>query len=231
MNEKLDVGRVLSQVFESYRAQAGLLLPAAAVVFVVPALIGALILTGGASLAVLLLPFLIFIIASFWFQGMVVEAVRDIRDGRRDFSLDGLFRSAMPVIAPLIGAGILAGIGIAIGFFLLIVPGLILLTIWALIAPVIVIERAGVLDSFARSRELVRGNGWNVFGVIVVLFILQAIVSSIFQSIGRGISDNAFSYGVANWIGNVLVAPLSALAATIMYFDLRGLRGDQTPGR
>ncbi len=231
MNEKLDVGRVLSQVVETYRAQAALLLPAAAVVFLIPAIINGVILSGEADPTFLLLSFVIAIIATFWYQGMVVEAVRDIRDGRRDFSLDGLFRSAMPVIAPLIGAGILAGIGVAIGFVLLIVPGLILLTIWALIAPVIVIERAGVVDSFSRSRDLVRGNGWNVFGVIVVLLILQAILSSIFQTIGRGISDNAFGYGVANWIGNVLVAPLSALAATIMYFELRGLRGDQAWGR
>ena len=38
---------------------------------------------------------------------------------------------------------------------LLIVPGLILLTIWAVIAPVIVVERSGVIDAFRRSRELV----------------------------------------------------------------------------
>ena len=53
---------------------------------------------------------------------------------------------------PLLVAGLLAGICIALGFVLLIVPGLVLLTIWAVIAPVIVIERTGALEAFGRSR-------------------------------------------------------------------------------
>ena len=39
-----------------------------------------------------------------------------------------------------------------------------------MIAPVIVVEHSGVMDSFGRSRELVRDNGWQVFGVIFVVF-------------------------------------------------------------
>ena len=50
------------------------------------------------------------------------------------------------MLVTLVFTGILAGIAIGIGFVLLIVPGLFLLTIWALVAPVIVIERKGVMD-------------------------------------------------------------------------------------
>ena len=58
-------------------------------------------------------------------------------------------------------AGILAGIAIGIGLlFLLFAPGLFLLTIWAVLAPVIVIERVGAIESFGRSRGLVRGERW-----------------------------------------------------------------------
>ena len=74
---------------------------------------------------------------------MVVEAAQDILDGRRDHTVGSLLRSVTPVIGALIVAGILAGIAIGIGLLLLIVPGLFLLTIWAVIAPVIVIERSG----------------------------------------------------------------------------------------
>jgi hypothetical protein len=45
-------------------------------------------------------------------------------------------------VLPLIGAGLLSGIAIGIGMLLLLVPGLIRLTIWAVIAPVIVVERS-----------------------------------------------------------------------------------------
>ena len=102
------------------------------------------------------------------------------------------------MIAPLIGAGILAGIGIAIGLILLIVPGLFLLTIWAVIAPVIVIERTGVFGSFGRSQQLVKGNGWQVFGVILIIFLGTLIVSAILQGIFSAISDSFVGYAIGD---------------------------------
>jgi hypothetical protein len=96
------------------------------------------------------------------YEGMVVQLVRDVQDGRRDNTVGELFGSESPVLLPLIAVSILAGLGIGIGFLLLIVPGLILLTIWSVAAPVLVIERPGVLRAFGRSRELVRGYGWPV---------------------------------------------------------------------
>jgi len=49
---------------------------------------------------------------------------------------------------------------------------------WAVAAPALVIERAGVFGALGRSRELVRGNGWNVFGAIAIAIGI-AIVASI----------------------------------------------------
>ena len=69
-------------------------------------------------------------------------------------------------------ASILAGIGIGIGLLLFIVPGLWLLTIWAVIVPAIVIGQSGALASFGYSRTLVRGNGWHVFGTLVLVFLI-----------------------------------------------------------
>jgi hypothetical protein len=167
------------------------------------------------------------VIATYWYQGMVVEAVRDILDGRRDHTVGSLFSSATPFIGPLLGAGILAGIAIAIGLVLLIVPGLFLLTIWAVIVPAIVIDRTGIFGAFGRSRELVRGSGWQVFGVIVVLFLLQLVVGGILNAIGNSVSDDSFAgYAVADLIGRVFIVPLSAIAATVMYVELRRIKGE-----
>lgn len=222
MNQKLDVARVFERIFQIYRDQFTLLIPAALVVFVPVALISGLIYAGDVSIFGALIVAAIATIATYWFQGMVVEAAEDILDGRRDHTIGSLVRSVTPVLVPLIVAGILAGLGVGIGLLLLIVPGLFLLTIWAVVAPVVVLEKKSAIDAFGRSRELVRGNGWQVFGVIVVLFLLQFIVTAVIQAIANGISDSFAAYALSDLIVRLLVAPLSALAAAVLYFELRG---------
>jgi len=175
MNAKLDTGRVFERIFQIYGNQFTLLFPAALVLFIPVAIVDGLLYSGGGALAYILAS-VIAAIASYWYQGMVVEAVVDILDGRRDQTVGGLFSSASPFIWPLIAAGILAGLGVAIGLVLLIVPGLILLTWWAVIIPTIVIDKTGVFPAFGRSRQLVRDNGWRVFGVLVVLFFAVTMV-------------------------------------------------------
>jgi hypothetical protein len=229
MNEKLDVGTVLQRVFDVYKSQFGLLIPAALILFVPVALLNGAIAKGGGVLAALLAGVL-GIVATYWYQGMVVEATEDILDGRRDHTIGSLFSSVSPVLLPLIGAGILAGIAIGIGFLLIIVPGLFLLTIWAVLAPSIVAEKRGVFEAFGRSRELVRGHGWQVFGVIVVLFLLQLVVGGVVQAIFRSASDSFVVYSLADLVVRVFIAPLSALAAAVMFFELKRLHGEPVTG-
>jgi hypothetical protein len=225
MGEQLAIGQTLSKIFRAYRHQASVLLPGALIVFLPVAIINALIRTnavrgGGVGIIFSLIAILIQLVAIYLFQGMVVQLVRDIQDGRRDSSIGQLFQSAVPVLGTLILAGILAGFGITIGFILLIIPGLFLLTIWALIAPVIVVERTGVGGAFSRSRELVRDNGWRVFAVLAILFVIQFVATLILTAISVALSRSVVGAAVAQLIAYVLIAPLSALAAATMYFEL-----------
>lgn len=227
MNAKLDTGRVFERIFSLYGSQFTLLIPVALVLFLPVALLSGLVSSSVAGILAAFLTFLLSIVAGYWYQGIVVEATRDILDGRRDHTIGSLFSSAAPFIGPLFVVGVLAGIAITIGLFLLVIPGLFLLTIWAVIVPVIVIERAGIFDSFGRSRELVRGSGWQVFGVLVVLFLISAVVGGVLGAIVGGFSDESFiGYAIANLLSSVLLAPLSALAATVIYVELRRIKGD-----
>jgi hypothetical protein len=230
MNAKLDTARVFERIFEIYKDQFTLLIPAALVVFVPVAVLSGLIYAGDVGVFGALIVATIGTIATYWFQGMVVEAARDILDGRRDHTVGSLVRSVAPVVFPLVIAGILAGIAIAIGLVLLIVPGLYLLTIWAVLAPVIVIERRDALEAFGRSRELVRGNGWQVFGVILVIFLLQLVVTGAIQAIANSVADTVAGYSVADLVVRLLVAPLSALAAAVLFFELKALHGEPVLG-
>jgi hypothetical protein len=225
MNAKLDVGRVFSQIFRIYGQQFALLIGGALAVFVPVAIINGLLYDEG-GFVLTLIANAVALVASYLYQGMVVEAARDILDGRRDQSIGGLFRSAGAVVGTLIVVGILAGIAIAIGFVLLIIPGLILITIWAVIVPVVVIERAGVFEAFGRSRELVKGNGWQVFGVLVLLFIATFVIQVLIAAILGGIFDSVFGFALGVLITSLLMAPLTALAASVIYFELKAIKGE-----
>jgi hypothetical protein len=217
MKPTLDAGAVIRSVFRIYVDQAPVLMPAAAAVFVVTGIGAALLIAATPSLA--LVGVIVGLVATWVFTGMVVELVADVQDGRRDASAGQLLRAVRPVIGQLILVGIVAVVGIAVGFLLFIVPGLILFTVWSVAAPVVVLERPPGLGALARSRELVRGSGWQVFGVILVLDILVVGGASALQfaadSAGTGVGI------VVRVVVGVLTAPLSALAAAVLYFALR----------
>jgi hypothetical protein len=219
---QLDIGRVIRRVFETYGSQASVLLPVALAIFVLEGILTGVLVS--ISVALVLVALVVQVIATTLYQGMVVQLVADVQDGRRDTSVGDLFRSVGDAVLPLIGAGLLAGLGIALGFVLLIVPGLFLLTIWAVVAPVVVLERPGVVAALGRSRELVRGHGWQVFGVILLFFLILIVASAILGAIGAAFGDAGRV--VADIVGSVLAAPLVALAAAVLYFELRALKGE-----
>ncbi|MBA3422132.1 MAG: hypothetical protein H0U12_09635 [Thermoleophilaceae bacterium] len=225
MNAQIDVGGVVRGVFDIYRDQASVLLPAALVVFVVVGVIAAVLVAISPILGILAV--IAQLIGTAFFQGMVVQLVGDVQDGRRDTSVGDLFASVSPVVAALIGASLLQGLGIGVGFILLIVPGLFLLTIWAVVAPVVVLERPGVLPAFSRSRELVRGHGWQVLGVLAVFIVVLIVVSLIFGLIGGALGS--VGAVIADIVSSVLTAPLLALAAAVLYFNLRAVKGEVAP--
>ncbi len=226
MNRKLDVGGTLSQAFSTYGSQAGVLLPVAFCLFLAVAVVNWAV---AGTLLLFPVGFAVSVVAGTLYQGMVVGLVSDVQDGRRDSSVGDLMRAAAPVVLPLIGAGLLAGLAIGIGLLLLLVPGLILLTIWAVIAPAIVVERTGVIEAFGRSRALVRGNGWQVFGVIFTVFVITAIVGVVLGVIGVAISDTAATRILFNVISSTLTAPIGALVAAVIYFRLREIEQGTQP--
>ena len=212
---------VISESWQLYRRHWQHLLPVAAAVYLGVAVIS-LALTAISSWFAQVVAAILSIVGLFWVQGALTRAVQDIRDGRVDLSVGETFRSVTSKIGPIAGASILAAIAIGIGFVLLIVPGLYLITIWSLIVPVIVLEDAGALASFGRSRDLVRGNGWNVFGVVVITFLILFAFGLVLGTV-LAFFDPAVQNFLSNVISGTLTAPFVALTWTLVYYRLRGL--------
>jgi hypothetical protein len=217
MKPRLEVGEVIRRVFGIYVDQAPVLMPAAAVVFVFTGVLSRLLTNAGGGLGLVAL--LISLVATTLFTGMVVGLVADLQNGRRDASPGQLLRAVTPVIGPLIVVAVAAALGVLVGLFLIVIPGLILLTVWSVAAPVVVLERPPGLQALRRSRELVSGHGWQVFGVILVLDLLVAIVAT-----GLDLAADSAGTGagiVVTVVLGVLTAPFPALAAAVLYFELR----------
>ena len=205
-----------------YRAHAAHLIIIAAGIYLVAAVIeGLLSLAGGWVVAIV--GALVSIVAAFLVQAALVKAAQDIRDGRADLTIGQTISAAWEVIGPVAGASILAGIAIVVGLFLLIVPGLFLITIWAVIVPAIVIERVGAMSSFGRSRNLVRGNGWNVFGILVITFLILLGVELVIGLILSPLNSTALSNAISTVVAGSLVAPFQALVVTTIYYRLLGV--------
>jgi hypothetical protein len=211
---------VLNEAWQMYKTFARHLLAIAFVIYLAAAVIAALLgLAGGTVGAVL--GSLVQIVAAFLLQATLVKAVQDVRDGRADMSIGDTVRAAVPYLGAVAGASILAGIAITIGLILIIVPGLYLITIWAVIVPVIVLEQSGVMASFGRSQRLVRGNGWHVFGTLVLVYIIMLVVGIILGLIFSAL-PHWFANGLSSIISGTLIAPYLALVVTLVYYRLSG---------
>src|SRR3984885_1222354 len=212
---------VLDEAWRMYKTFAKHLLAIAFVIYLVAAIITALLALAGGTVGILL-GSLVSIVAAFVLQATLVKAVQDVRDGHADLSIRQTVNEALPFLAPVAGASILAGIAITTGLVLIIVPGLFLITIWAVIVPVIIIERSGALASFGRSRQLVRGHGWHVFGTLVLVYILMLVVN-----LGLGLFFSALPHtigdGLSSVISGTLISPFLALVVTLVYYRLVGI--------
>jgi hypothetical protein len=220
-------GAVIREAWDLYKAHWQHLLPFALVVYLILGLVS-LVLTAAFGWFGALLGSVIGIVGLFWLQGALVEAIVDVRDGRADLTMGQTFARAQQHLGRIVGAGLLAGLAIAFGLLLLIVPGLYLLTIWSLLIPVLVLENRPVMEAFGRSRELVRGNGWNAFGVIVISFLLLLAAGIVIGILFVWLSG-AFGAFVRSVIANTITVPFFALALTVMYFRLLALKQAVAP--
>jgi hypothetical protein len=217
----LQVGDPISEGWAIYKRFWRHLLPIAFVTYVVISLV-ALVLALVAGVLGVIAGAIVSVAGVFLLQSALVEAVADVRDGRADMTLSETVGRVWPRIWTVVGAAVLAGLAIGIGFILLIVPGLYLITIWSVIIPAVVLEKRGVMESFGRSRELVRGYGWTVFGVILVTFVIELVAGIVLSLVLHALPGEISRY-LANVISNTLFAPFIAATLTCMYFRLKTL--------
>jgi hypothetical protein len=161
-------------------------------------------------------------------QAIMTRATVTTLEGH-DVSAGTLVGAGLAVLLPLLGLTILSWLGIWAACLLLIVPGLMLATAWAVAQPALIVERRGVFAAFGRSLELTRGARWRILGLWVVIMVVYLVAGAAVGLVDLGVNGTEPTPGTRTSmlsivagaaLQTVLVAVWAAINATL-YLDLR----------
>ena len=149
----------------------------------------------------------------------VIENLSGKKVGVLDLVAVGLKR-----MLPVLGVGILSFLAIAVGFVCIIVPGVILACMLYVAVPAAVAERPGVMASLKRSQELTSGYKLQIFGIILVMFVLQFAAKYMLQNSILPAHPTMSDVHMLLIVGlaiNIVLTSLSASVNGVVYHDLR----------
>ena len=148
--------------------------------------------------------------------------------GNRD-SAGELWNAVRPMLSSLVWLTLLVAVCTGIGIAALIIPALILSTIWAVVIPVMVVQPTGVFESLGKSRELVRGNGWRVFGFLLLIALITIVFGLLGLLVALPFGNGPIGLMVANFIVICIAFPLLLGGPAALYNELARINGEVAP--
>lgn len=125
----------------------------------------------------------------------------------------------------LIAVDLLFGVVVAVGLVLLIVPGVVAFTWFALAGPLVELEGVGAREAFARSRRLVRGHFLAVLAVLgPIALASEALADALLRAGHEVLGDSLLSDWLVESATNLALSPLYAVAAVLITLQLSGTR-------
>jgi hypothetical protein len=209
---------VIKQAFAGYRAYGGYLVFLTTAFYLVLGVAGLFVgaFFGPTGVQLLLA------LGGAWALALVIDAVAAFEEPTADRTLSGRFIAIVPYLATLSVVAVLYNLLVSLGFLLLIVPGFVFLTWWALVVPVVVLERTGIGESFTRSKMLVRGRGWTVFGTLFMAGVLVFVPVIVIVLAVQGLVASPITAGLVAGVAiGGLTTPFVALCLVTLYADLR----------
>ncbi len=126
---------------------------------------------------------------------------------------------------------VLGGLAWILGGMICVIPGIYLYVAFSVAIPVRLIEETRGKQALGRSRALVSGRWWATFSTLLVILLITTtltLLAAVFvggstlflanttSSTASQVATQLITAGI-----NVMVTPISAAVATIIYFDLR----------
>ena len=144
------------------------------------------------------------------------RAVSGVYLGERPTVGDSL-RFAMSRLLPVIVLSFLYVLGLIPAFIALIIPGIWLAVAWSVSFPALLSEGIGPVAALGRSFRLVKGRWWPVFGALLVMYLLVAVISGILGALlggdadrrrGQRGSSRRSSFTIVNILSSLITLPL-----------------------
>lgn len=167
------------------------------------------------------------LVCLFILQAALVHGVVADLNGRKP-TFGECLGSGLRFFLPLLAIAILAGIAVAFGFLLFIVPGVLMALAWMVVVPAEVVERKGVFGAFSRSAELTRGHRGSLFLLVLIYWVLSWILGSAMMSVTgpllfaarQGLS-NLWPMFAANALAQLVQSVIGAVGIASIYYELR----------
>ena len=184
-------------------------------------------------------------LASQAFTGAPVSVPDGLKSGARAIlpMLGAAFLTFLAVLAVGLAVGLVTGIltmvlgtvGAILMFVGIMLVYLLAVTLFAGVAPAVVVEGKGPLSALTRSFDLIKGAIWRVMGLVVVSVLIAylPVVAVMFVTGSTGMMLNPTSAAampgagaliaqqVLGWVAGVLTTPFMVSVFVLTYFDRR----------
>jgi hypothetical protein len=134
-------------------------------------------------------------------------------------SIGESYRFAGRVLGSLIVISLLSALVVLGGLLLLVIPGIVFAIRLVAAVPALVAENVRGSEALRRSWRLVKGDGWYVFGWLLVSGILAGLVSGLVTAPFGG--DHWVRQAVAGAVASSLTTPFVTCVIVLIYLDLR----------
>lgn len=171
--------------------------------------------------ALALIASLVYLVGMLWGVPAVLNYINKID---QPMSIKEAFMQAKPFIWPTFITSLIAGILTAIGFILVIIPGIIV-GVWLSFALyIVIVENKKGVEALKSSKAYVEGYWWPVFGRMFLVGLGIAIIAGIVGNILQSILGYTFGMLAQNVIMLVLI-PYIFLYQFALYKNLKQVKG------
>ncbi len=184
-----------------------------------------------ATTAELMIPIAVsFLVIAPLTAATTINVLRSLAEGQAPRIRSSL-QAGLDAFAPVFLAVLLAGAGIVLGL-IVVIPGVYFAVRWFLVPQAVVIDGTRSTEALKGSWNLVQGFWWRTLGIALLTSLLGAVPGLLILSPVQAIAESADRQAVqlvGTIISQTLSAPLVAIVATLLFYDLRARRSQPAP--